>query len=65
MYSGHGVTTPKQARMYVDKIQINTKNAGVLADVLVRREEDKRYDLIKYLQNNIKLHTIKKKRIDK
>ncbi len=61
MYSGHGVTTPKQARMYVDKIQINAKNAGVLADVLVRREEDKRYDLIKYLQNNIKLHTTKKK----
>lgn len=65
MYSGHGVTTPKQARMYVDKIQINTKNAGVLADVLVRRGEDKRYDLIKYLQNNIKLQTIKKKRVKK
>ena len=65
MYSGHGVTTPQQARMYVDNIQINTKNAGVLADVLVRREEDKRYDLIKYLQRNVKLHTIKQKRAKK
>ncbi|MCH5269317.1 MAG: 1-acyl-sn-glycerol-3-phosphate acyltransferase [Lachnospiraceae bacterium] len=55
MYSGHGVTTPQQARMYVDKIQINIQNAGVLADVLARREEDKRYDLEKYLRNNIKL----------
>lgn len=56
MYSGHRVTTPQQARMYVDKIQINIRNAGVLADVLVRREEDKYYDLKEYLRKNIKLH---------
>lgn len=55
MYSGHGVTTPRQAREYVDQIRINPRNAGVLADVLVRREEDKRYDLEIYLRNNIKL----------
>ena len=56
-YPGHGVTTPQQARQYVDKIQVNLKNAKILADVLVRREEDKRYELKEYLRKNIKLHT--------
>lgn len=40
-YSGHGVTATQQAREYVDKVQVNLKNAKILADVLVRREEDR------------------------
>ena len=56
-YPGHGVITPEQAREYVDKVQVNLKNAKILADVLVRREEDKRYDLKEYLRKNVKLHT--------
>ena len=56
-YPGHGVTTPQQAREYVDKVQVNLKNAQILADVLVRREEDKKYDLKEYLRKNVKLHT--------
>ena len=56
-YPGHGVVTPRQAREYVDKIQVNLKNAKILADVLVWREEDKNYDLEEYLRKNIKLHT--------
>lgn len=54
-YMGHGVTTPQQSRMYVDKVQVNIKNAKILADVLVRREEDKRYDMKEYLHKNVKL----------
>ena len=56
-YPGHGVTTPEQAREYVDKIRVNLKNAQILADVLVRREEDKKYDLKEYLRKNVRLHT--------
>lgn len=38
----------------MDKVQVNARNAYVLSEVLVRREEDKQYDLIKYLQENMK-----------
>lgn len=53
-YPGHNVTTPKVAREFVDKVQVNARNAHVLAEVLVKRENDKRYDLIKYLQETMK-----------
>ena len=56
-YPGHGITTPQQAREYVDKVQVNLKNTKIIAGVLVRREEDKRYDLKEYLRRNISLHT--------
>ena len=56
-YPGHGVTTPQHAREYVDKVQVNLKNAKILADVLVRREEDKRYNLKEYLRKNVRVHT--------
>lgn len=54
-YPGHGVITPVRAREYIDNIQITTKNAGILADVLRRREEDKKYDFAKYLRETIVL----------
>ena len=63
-YPGHGVTTPQQAREYADKIKVNSKNAKILADVLVRREEDKKYDLKEYLRKNVKLHTCRVKKIE-
>ena len=31
-YPGNGVTTPQKAREYVDGVEVNTKNAYVLAD---------------------------------
>lgn len=31
-YPGHNVTTPKQSREYVDNVQVNSKNAYLLAD---------------------------------
>lgn len=54
-YSGHGVTTPLQARSFVDDVKVTSKNAAIFADMLVRREEDKKYDLKEYLRRNIKL----------
>ncbi|MGN0426305.1 MAG: lysophospholipid acyltransferase family protein [Agathobacter sp.] len=54
-YPGHGVTTPQKAREYVDGVEVNAKNAYVLADTLVRREEDIRHDLKRYLRENLKL----------
>ena len=52
-YPGHGVTTPIQTRDFVDLVKVNRKNAYVFADMLIRREEDKKYDLVKYLQENM------------
>ena len=55
---GHGVTTPQQSRMYVDKVRVNIKNAKILADVLVRREEDKCYDLKEYIRKRVKINAV-------
>lgn len=54
-YPGHDVVTPKQAYEFVDKVYVNKDNAYIFADVLVRREEDKKYDLVKCLRENIKI----------
>ena len=54
-YPGHNVTTPKQARVFVDMVKVNGKNAHILADMLVRREEDRKYDLVSYLQRNVRI----------
>lgn len=53
-YPGHGVTTPKKAREFVDKVNVNKNNAYIFSDMLIRREEDKKYDLVRYLQENMK-----------
>lgn len=52
-YPGHNVTTPQQARKYIDRVNVDRRNAHILADVLVRRQEDLKYDLITYLKENI------------
>lgn len=62
-YPGHGVTTPVKGREYIDCICVNFKNAGILADVLCRREEDKRYDLKQYMRDTFVLTPIRRKRI--
>lgn len=63
-YPGHEVTTPVKAREYVDNIHITAKNAGILADVLHRREEDKRYDFKQYMRDTFVL-TPKKREAEK
>ena len=54
-YPGRGVTTPAKAREYIDRVQVTVKNADILADVLRSREEDKRYELIRYLRETLPL----------
>lgn len=54
-YVGHDITTPEQSREYVDNVHIDSQNAAILADVLVRREEDNRYNLKKYLRETFVL----------
>lgn len=54
-YPGHGVTTPQQAREYVDKVEVTAENAWILAETLVRREKDKQWSLKQYLRENINL----------
>ena len=46
--------TPEQVRASFDNVKITPQNAAILAPVLARREEDKRYDLVKYMQKNWK-----------
>lgn len=54
-YPGHGVTTPRRAREYVDKVRVTGENAWVMADALVRRDEDKQWDLKRYLRERLEL----------
>ena len=54
-YSGHNVVTPKQTYEFIDKVCVDKNNAHIFADMLVRREDDKRYDLVKYLRENVKI----------
>lgn len=46
---------PARAREYVDHICVTVKNASVLADMPCRREEDKRYDLKRYMRSSFAL----------
>lgn len=55
-YTGHNVTSPVQMREYIDNISINQNNVKILADVLVRREEDKYFNMENYMRNNIQLN---------
>lgn len=54
-YPGHNVTTPKQSREYIDNVQINSRNAYIFADTLMRRMEDLKYDLVGYMRENLRL----------
>ncbi len=62
-YAGHGVTTPEESRKYVDLVHITAENAAIFADTLVRREEDKYFDLEQYLRENVKLQRSLKDRL--
>ena len=44
--------TPEAVRANFDNVKITPENAAILAPILARREEDKRYDLVRYLQEN-------------
>lgn len=44
--------TPDVVRASFDNVKITPQNAAILAPICVRREEDKKYNLVKYMQNN-------------
>ena len=46
--------TPEAVRASFDNVNITPQNAAILAPILARREEDKKYDLVKYMQENWK-----------
>ena len=46
--------TPEAVRASFDNVKITPQNAAILAPILARREEDKRYDLVKYMKENWK-----------
>ena len=47
-----GYTTPFEAIEYVDNINITRENAHIIAPVLVRRREYKKYDFKQYMHDN-------------
>lgn len=51
-YKEKGYTTPEEAREYIDNMEITTNNAGIVAPVLVRRLEDKKYNFRNYMHEN-------------
>lgn len=61
-YPGHGVTLPAKAWEYVDHIHVTLQNAGILSDVLCRREEDKQYDLKQYMRDTFLLAPMRRER---
>ena len=43
---------PKQIRASFDDVVITHRNASIFSDILIRREEDKKYDFTKYMHEN-------------
>lgn len=43
---------PEMVRASFDHVKATAKNASILAPIFLRREEDKRYDLVRYMQRN-------------
>lgn len=44
--------TPEDVRASFDNVKITPQNAAILAPILARREEDKKYDLKEYMHRN-------------
>lgn len=43
---------PESVRASFDIVKVTAENAAILAPILARREEDKKYDLVSYMQRN-------------
>ena len=50
MYHRKGITSPEEVRASFDNVQVTEDNAGILAPVLLRREQDIRYDIRRYMK---------------
>lgn len=46
--------TPEEVRASFDNVKITPQNTAIMAPILARREEDKKYDLVSYMQKNWK-----------
>lgn len=44
--------SPEEVRASFDRVKITSKNAAILAPILMRREDDKKYNLVSYMQQN-------------
>lgn len=44
--------TPEEVRASFDNVMITPQNADIFAPIVARREEDKKYDLVSYMQKN-------------
>lgn len=44
--------TPEVVRASYDNVKVTAKNAAILVPIIAQREEDKKYDLVSYMQNN-------------
>lgn len=52
VYQDKDTYTPEQVREVVDQVHITKENARIFAPILVKREEDKKYDFKKYMKKN-------------
>ncbi len=52
VYRDKDVTSPEEVRSSIDKVNLTAKNAGILAPVLVKRMEDKKYNFKDYMHKN-------------
>lgn len=52
VYQSKDITTAKQVRESLDKVNVNADNAFIYAPILVEREEDEKYDFKKYMKRN-------------
>lgn len=43
---------PEQVRASLDCVKITAKNAAILAPILARQEDDKKYNLVSYMQQH-------------
>lgn len=52
MYHRKGITYAEDVRAEMDQVRITKENAGILAPILVRREQDCKYDVRQYMKDH-------------
>ena len=52
VYKDKNNPTPQEVRETFDNVNINSKNAGIIGPILVKRLEDQKYDLKSYMHKN-------------
>ena len=52
VYQPKHITTSEEVRASLDNVHIDSQNAYILAPILAKREEDKKYDFKQYMKKN-------------